>query len=116
MLEQQIHCLDMDDVDYESRHCFAESEGKIVAYLRYYYTDKDAVKIGRVLTRNRGVGLGAQLMDFAIADIRENMSCKKIYIEAQKQALGFYEKMGFTPISGEFLEEGIVHIAVQMEL
>ena len=41
MLEQQIHCLDMDDVDYRSRHCFLEDGGRVVAYLRAFYQADD---------------------------------------------------------------------------
>lgn len=42
------------------------------------------------------------------------MPCKKIYIEAQSYAIGYYEREGFKVISDEFLEDGIPH--VQMEL
>ncbi len=116
MLEQEIHCLDMDGVDLDSRHYFLEEGGNIYAYLRAYYIDDSTVKIGRVLTIKRGIGLGADIMRRAITDIRENMPCKKIHIDAQMHALGFYEKLGFVPVSGEFLEEGVVHIAVQLQI
>lgn len=116
MLEQEIRCLDMDGVDLDSRHYYLEEDGKILAYLRAYYIDDSTVKIGRVLTIKRGVGLGADIMRRAISDIRQNMPCRKIHIDAQKHAVGFYEKLGFAPVSGEFLEEGVVHIAVQIEL
>lgn len=115
MLEQEIRCLDMDGVDFESRHYFLEEEGNIYAYLRAYHIDDTTVKIGRVLTVRRGVGLGADIMRRAIADIRENIPCEKIRIDAQKHAVGFYEKMGFKPVSDEFLEEGVVHIAVELK-
>lgn len=116
MLEQNIHCQDMDDVDRESRHYFFEEDGKVLGYLRAFYTDDTMVRIGRVLTTRRGVGLGADIMRRAIADIRKNMPCRKIHIDAQKHAVGFYEKLDFKPVSGEFLEEGIVHIAMQMNM
>ena len=116
MLEQNIHCQDMDGVDQKSRHFFFEEDGKILGYLRAFYTDDTTMRIGRVLTTRRGVGLGADLMRRAIADIKENMTCKTIHIDAQKHAVGFYEKLGFKPVSGEFLEEGIVHIAMQLDI
>lgn len=115
MLEQEIHCLDMDGVDLDSRHYFLEDDGYIYAYLRAYYIDDSTVKIGRVLTIRRSVGLGADIMRRAIVDIGENMPCEKIHIDAQKHAVGFYEKLGFKPVSDEFLEEGVVHIAVELE-
>lgn len=42
------------------------------------------------------------------------MPCRKIYIEAQSYAVGYYEREGFKVTSAEFLEDGIPH--VQMEL
>ena len=116
MLEQNIHCLDMDNVDYKSRHYFAQDGTRIIAYLRAFYPTEDTskVKIGRVLTLCHGNGLGKALMCFAIDDIRNNMPCCKILVDAQKQAAGFYEKCGFRVTSGEFLEEGIPHVAMEL--
>ena len=37
----------------------------------------------------------------------------EIYVNAQSQAVGFYEKMGFVVTSEEFLEEGIPHKAMR---
>lgn len=37
-------------------------------------------------------------------------------LNAQTQALHFYEKLGFTVTSGEFLDAGIPHKAMEMEL
>ena len=34
LLEQNIVCQDMDDVDYDSLHCFLQENGRITAYLR----------------------------------------------------------------------------------
>lgn len=116
MLEQNIHCLDMDNVDYRSRHYFAEDGVRVVAYLRAFYKDNKTVKIGRVLTLTHRKGLGTALMEFSVADIKGNLGCNKICVDAQKQAVGFYEKCGFTPTSEEFMEEGIPHIAMELEI
>ena len=37
-----------------------------------------------------------------------------VYANAQKSAEGFYEKMGFETVSGEYLEEGIIHVNMEM--
>lgn len=118
MLEQNIRCLDMDDVDYKSRHCFFVENGRVSAYLRAFYRDEDkkVVKIGRVLTLHHGQGCGKELMRRSLADIKENLPCKKLYVEAQVQAAGFYEKMGFVITAKPFLEEGIPHVAMEMYL
>ena len=118
MLEQRIFCLDMDNVDYRSCHCFLEDGGRVVAYLRAFYQEDDpsVVHMGRVLTLRHGKGLGAELMRRSLADIRENLPCKKIRLDSQKHAVGFYEKFGFRAVSGEFLEEGIPHVTMELVL
>lgn len=116
-LEQNMHCQDIDGIDYKSRHFFLEQDGKVLAYLRAFYTDnsKTAVKIGRVLTVTHGEGLGAEVMHKALLDIKQNMSCQKICLCSQKHAIGFYEKLGFKTVSQEFLEEDVPHVAMQLD-
>lgn len=118
VIEQKIIYNDMDDVDYRSRHCFLEDGNRVIAYLRAFYKDDDesVVKIGRVLTLEHGKGFGRELMIKSIEDIKENLKCKKIYLDSQKHAIGFYEKFGFKVVSDEFLEEGIVHVAMELEV
>ena len=118
MLEQRIFCLDMDNVDYRSRHCFLEAGGRVVGYLRAFYQEDDpsVVRIGRVLTLRHGSGLGRTLMERSLADIRANMPCRCIRLDSQTHAVGFYEKFGFRVISGEFLEEGIPHVTMELVL
>ncbi len=118
IVEKGMRCQDVDGRDFEARHFFIEEDGKILAYLRAFYTDdtKSAVKIGRVLSITHGIGLGSQVMHKAIHDIKENMKCQKILVDAQKSAVGFYEKLGFKTVSGEFLEEGVIHLKMQLEI
>lgn len=115
LLEQNIVCQDMDDIDYNSLHCFFMEEGKVIAYLRAYYINEKVVKIGRVLTLKHGVGNGRELMLKSIETIKEKMPCKKITVGAQKHAVGFYQKYGFKVSSDEFLEEGVVHIGMELD-
>lgn len=118
IIEQNIHYQDCDDVDYKSLHCFIKENNKILAYLRAYYKDNDktAVKVGRVLTVTHGIGLGTELLEKSIPVIKSKMKCNRIYMDAQKHAVGFYEKAGFKIVSGEFLEEGIVHVAMELNI
>ena len=117
--EQGINCIDMDGVDYESLHCFFFENGRVTAYLRAFYQDeenKSTVIIGRVLTLHHGNGTGRELMEKSLAAIRLKMKCEKICLHAQKYAVGFYEKFGFEVVSDEFLEEGIVHVTMELAL
>ena len=118
IMEQNIHYQDMDNVDYNSLHCFFMRNDKVIAYLRafYQYDNKDIVRIGRVLTLKHGNGIGRELIEKSLKAIKEKMKCKKISMNAQKQVVGFYEKFGFKVVSDDFLEEGIIHVVMELEL
>ncbi len=116
LLEQNIVCQDLDDVDYKSLHCFFFDGKRVTAYLRAFFLDEDTAVIGRVLTLKHGKGLGSELMKKSIEEIKRRCSCKKISIHAQKQAVDFYKKIGFHITSDEFLEEGVVHVTMEMEI
>ncbi len=113
LLEQKIICLDLDDVDRDSLHCFFKNNGKVTAYLRAFKTGEDEVTMGRVLTLEHGRGIGTFLMQKSIEEVKKRYKCKKICIHAQKQAEGFYKKMGFKTVSDEYLEEGVVHVSME---
>jgi len=112
-LEQNICYLDEDDVDKSSLHCFFEENGRVTAYLRAF-PDNEKIRVGRVLTITRGQGHGRLLMERGVAAARERFGVRAVIMDAQKHAEGFYKKLGFVTTSGEFREEGIVH--VEMEL
>ena len=118
IVEQGMNCQDIDGTDTVARHFFIEDGGKVLAYLRGFYEDKEktTLRIGRVLSVIHGIGLGREIMLKATQDIKKNMPCKKICLDSQKHAVGFYEKLGFKTVSGEFLEEGVIHVKMQMEL
>ncbi len=118
IVEKGMRCQDIDGVDIKARHFFLEENGKVFVYLRAFYEDdtKNIVRIGRVLSVTHGIGLGADIMKKATADIMKNMKCKAICLDSQKQAIGFYEKLGFKTVSGEFLEEGVIHVKMQLLL
>ena len=111
--EQNIRYLDEDDVDYNSLHCFFEENGQVTAYLRAYI-EGGSIKIGRVLTITRGKGLGKRLMELSAISSRKHFGKRPIIIDAQKHAEEFYKKLGFVTTSGEFLEEGIVHVKMEL--
>ena len=116
VVEQGMRCQDMDDMDQVSKHFILKENDKLLAYLRAFYDESEkAVKIGRVLSITHKKGLGTMLLDFAVSEIRKNEPDTKIYVNSQKQASGFYEKMGFKAVSDEFLEEGVLHIKMELQ-
>lgn len=116
LLEQNIICQDLDDTDRESLHCFFYNGERVTAYLRAFVSEKDAVTIGRVLTLEHKRGLGSELMKKSIDAIKNRLNSKKIFVHAQKQAIGFYEKMGFKAVTDEYLEEGVIHVTMEKNI
>ena len=116
LLEQNIVCLDLDDVDYKAKHYFLIEEGKILAYLRAFYLDEDKIKIGRVLSMTHNQGHGTVLMNNVIDCIKTEEICNTICVSAQIGAVKFYEKFGFECVSDKFLEEGVPHINMILNL
>ena len=118
IIEQNIQYQDMDNIDYKSLHCFFMEDNKVVAYLRAFYKDyeKTIVQIGRVLTLKHGNGLGRDLLEKSIVAIKDKRKCKKICMDAQKYAVGFYEKFGFKVITNDFLENGIIHVVMELKI
>ena len=116
VVEQNCVYQDMDDRDYDSLHIFFEDGERVVAYLRAFAKDEDTVQMGRVLTLEHGKGLGGKLLKEGIEQIRKKQNPKKIYIEAQCYATGFYEREGFVVCSDEFLEDGIPHVQMILKL
>jgi ElaA protein len=117
IVEQNCIYQEVDDKDQYSYHVFLKDDTGLKAYLRV--VDKGVffqeVTIGRVLTMERGCGLGSRILSEGINVARERMGAGKILIEAQSYAKGFYEKAGFRKSSEEYMEDGIPHIQMILE-
>lgn len=118
VVEQKCAYPEIDGIDYKSLHVFYVDKGEIISYLRIFPDDKekDTVHIGRVISKYRKRGMGKILMSSAIEFIKELNIYKKIYLEAQVYAVGFYEKLGFIKVGKEFLEDGIPHIVMESKI
>ena len=118
VVEQNCPYPELDDRDQEALHVWFENEGGILAYLRILDRGvvSDYVTIGRVIAVKRRCGLGSRILSEGIRIAREALSAEKIYAEAQAYAKSMYEKLGFRQISEEFLEDGIPHVGMTLEL
>ena len=118
LLEQNIVCQDMDDVDYKSMHFFLWNKERAVAYLRAFPTEEDneSFVIGRVLTLDHRAGMGTVLMENSMKELKRRFNAKKISVHSQEQAMEFYRKFGFVEVSDKYLEEGVVHITMEMNV
>ena len=115
VIEQGINCLDMDDVDKVATHFYLLDNGEMVAYLRAFDNGSGVAKIGRVLATTRGQGLGKKVVSFAVEQLKKDgFSC--VFVSSQKHAQGFYGKLGFVATSDDYVEEGVLHVAMEMQL
>ena len=114
VVEQNCVFLDTDNVDKDCFHLFGYHQNKLLAYARIVppgivYKEPS---IGRVVTSPsvRKNGTGKQLMQQAIAAVKELYGDVSIKIGAQFYLKNFYEAFGFYQISEVYLEDGIKHI------
>jgi ribosomal protein S18 acetylase RimI-like enzyme len=68
-----------------------------------------------VLNDLQGKGVGRALMQFA-ENLARDRGYRKITMHARKNALGFYEKMGYRKVGREFEEITIPHYVMEKEL
>ena len=73
--------------------------------------------IGRmaVLKEWRGKGVGSALL-LRVIELARGMGLRRVVLNAQTTALGFYEKAGFTASGGEFMDAGIPHYRMKLVL
>ncbi len=98
-----------DGKDAEAIHLIAFDQDQPVGTARLL-TKGDTGKIGRVavLKEKRGSGLGKAIMQAALDTLRaEGMTRAKL--GAQTHAIGFYEALGFAAEGPEFMDAGIPH-------
>ena len=113
VVEQNCPYFDIDGKDKYSYHFFIKrDDGSIAACLRVFMRDigTNTAQIGRVVTTERGCGLGGMILHAGTVFARDVMKADGIYLEAQCYAIGYYAKEGFEVISDEFLEDGIPHV------
>ena len=116
VVEQESPYQEVDDADLEALHLyFRDEDGALAAYARVLPAGvtHPTASIGRVIAACRGKGDGRRIMEEALRVAEEKLGADVITIEAQVQARGFYEKLGFVQTSDEFDDGGIPHIEMQ---
>lgn len=118
VVEQKCPYQEVDDADRAAYHVWLKDENGIEAYARVLPqgTVFPTASIGRVIAVRRRCGLGSKIVEAAVNVARIYLNADKITIEAQVYARSLYEKHGFRQTSEEFLEDGIPHIQMQLEL
>jgi ElaA protein len=103
--------LDDNDVAPMTQHIYAIDQTTLQAYARCYEKNAQYSAIGRVLVSEceRGKGIANKLMREAINCCETYWPNRDIYIGAQTYLLDFYRSFGFECVNDEYLEDGIPH-------
>jgi predicted GNAT family N-acyltransferase len=98
----------------ESTHFLAKVDGVPAGAARWRRTDK-GYKLERfaVLQHYRGLGVGQELVKTVLAHLPADASY--IYLHAQIQAMGLYDKFGFVAEGPQFEEAGIQHFKMVLK-
>lgn len=106
----------LDNTKSEAEHFAIAESGKIVGTIRAI-KEENIVHLGRfaIEKEKRGMGYGRMLIN-EVENFYREKGFKRIYLNAQLNALGFYKKMGYRPLGEEFEEAGIMHIRVEKAL
>ena len=113
VVEQKCCYQEVNDADENAYHVWLRDKDGIEAYARVLPRGATfpEVSIGRVIAVKRRCGLGKQIVAAAIDTAKE-----KLTIEAQTYVKKLYENFGFYQTSEEFLEDGIPHVQMQLDL
>ena len=109
--EQQIPLeRELDEFDDEAIHLLAYLDEEPVGTIRLRPYEEERVKIERlaVLEEARSQRIGHALIDAAESEAK-TLGAKEVVLNAQVQAIPFYETLGYQMISAPFIDAGIVH-------
>ena len=115
IIEQSCIYRDADEWDSQSWHLMgADLSGKLTAYARITFprTSNENPTLGRLLvdSKNRGLGLGREVIKQCIQKCTLEYPNKPISISAQTYLITFYEDFGFETKGLPYDDEGVEHI------
>ena len=95
----------------------AFEDDEVLACCMLFEEAPDMVRLRQMAVLNdlQGKGIGRALMNFA-ENIARDSGYRKLRMHARKNALGFYEKMGYKVKSDEFTEVTLPHYVMEKDL
>ncbi|MGH3629553.1 MAG: GNAT family N-acetyltransferase [Sciscionella sp.] len=113
VVEQHSAYPDLDgrDLSDGARHHWVSAGEEVLGCLRILDEDNGVQRIGRmcIAPSARGTGIGRRLMEAAMADL-DGAAC---VLDAQREAVSFYQKFGFT-VSGDTYDDfGVPHVPMR---
>lgn len=108
---------ELDGRDLDAIHLLATLDGRPVGCARLLVEGATG-KIGRVcvLPEGRGRGIGAALVREGVEVLRAMPSVAQARLGAQIHALGFYERLGFRAEGADYIDAGIPHRDMVLDL
>jgi predicted GNAT family N-acyltransferase len=115
--EQQVPAeLEIDELENDGIHFVGYEEDVPGAAARMRFVD-DYAKLERIciLKDFRGKHYGNDLV-WAMEEEAKKRGMKKAKLNAQTRAIPFYERLGYTVVSDEFMDAGIPHKTMTKQL
>lgn len=118
VVEQNCPYQEVDDLDINSYHVMLKENDEIVAYCRVIDSNNPfhEVSIGRVISTVRRKGYGSKAVEQGILVAKEKYHANRIVLEAQTYAKQLYKNLRFVETGEPFLEDGIEHIKMILEI
>ena len=106
--------LEWDGLDETAFHAIAQTQQDAIIGTGRLLSDGH---IGRmaVLAEWRGQGIGSHLLNSLLKQAY-NQRLARVWLSAQIGAIAFYQRHGFTVISNEYLDAGILHKDMELLL
>jgi len=108
--------FDKDELEREKDDILmaAFEDDRILGCCLLTKVDEKTVRLRQMAVPNnlQGKGIGRALMIFA-ENIARDMGYKTLIMHARKTAIGFYEKLGYSPKGLEFVEVTIPHFVME---
>ncbi|MEW9502311.1 GNAT family N-acetyltransferase [Jeotgalibacillus marinus] len=120
VVEQQCAYEEIDGYDTKGHHLTLEHKGELVAYARLLPggVKYNVPSIGRIIVNesHRGSGIARELMLKSIEIMVEEWKVENIKLQAQFYLKHFYQSFGFEETSEEYLDDGIPHVDMLMNV
>jgi len=108
--------LEWDGLDDRSEHLIARTDMGHVGCSRLRVDGSD-LRLERlaVLKEHRSKGVGSAIVRHSIS-LAKRKGAKKVLVHSQVSAKGFYARFGFKERGETFMDAGIEHILMELEL
>jgi ElaA protein len=121
IMEQDCVYQDIDGLDQHGWHICGYLSDELICYARILpkgLSYPDAIAICRVVTKTayRGQGLAHALMTYVMKECQKMFPNTLAKLSSQSYVTKFYEQHGFKKYGEEYLEDGIPHHAMRLQL